>query len=226
MAVQLYEAIVIDGAPDRNLPGHIQVKIPDLYRDNIVPCLVPPMFPNWTGGGWQSLPSEVNPDGGNVRVIVAHIGRGSFRWLGTSQVFQLIADGQSKGRAGARSGGGKNFVYIDDDAFVVETESGAKFRVKADGTVEIIGTTINMFGGAVPPTHAYLLSTAYLTDWTARIIAMDAFMLTVSTATTAPQIAAAAVTFIASQPTGVFAAKHTASLSTGAPYLSTRIKGD
>lgn len=222
--IQLYEAIVTNGAPDPSRPGHIKVRIPEMFRDKDVPCLVPPMFPNWTAGGWQSLPSEVNPDGGDVRVIVAHLGRRSFRWLGTSQVFELITQGE--GRAGARSGDGKNFVYVDNDAFVVETDLGAKFRVKADGTVEIIGTAINMFGGSVPPTHAYLLSATYLADWASWLVAFDVFILAVSTATTAVQIAAAAVVFIASQPTGVFVGKHTASLASGAPYLSTRIKGD
>ena len=114
MTIQLYEAEVVDGRPDRNLPGHIKVKIPQLYRDHEVPALIPPMYPGSPFGGWQSIAWPTNPDDDSkpVRVIVAHLGGTSFRWLGTSQSWSSIS-GNPETRAGARSADGRHQIILD-----------------------------------------------------------------------------------------------------------------
>lgn len=114
--VELYEAIVVDGAPDPGLPGHIKVQIPELFDEEDLPVLIPPIYPGWHAGGWASVPVPVNPDGGDepVRVIVARVGPESYRWIGTSQGFDLITAAEAGTRAGARSGDGRHTVYIDN----------------------------------------------------------------------------------------------------------------
>lgn len=114
--IQLYEAIVVDSQPDGEPPGHILVQIPELFGDGIdVPVSIAPLFPGWFAGGWQSVPSVISPDEDeeNVRVVVVHLARNTFRWMGTSQAYDFITDNPGT-RAGARSGDGRHAIYMDD----------------------------------------------------------------------------------------------------------------
>ena len=246
MPVQLYEAEVIDGRPDANLPGHIKVKIPQLFRDNEVPTLIPPMYPGSPFGGWQSIPWPVNPDDDSVpiRVIIAHLGGNSFRWLGTSQSWSEVSDNPET-RSGARSADGRHHVTLDSDLGVelsasfsdgkthtlnlnaagirLEHEDGVSFLSMESGditrlnggSVKISGTTIEMGGGVVPPTHPYFLSLTYLADLS--LVMTDIIAIGVAIPTMMPYVAANATSMLA---------KISTSLSAGAPYLSSRITGD
>jgi hypothetical protein len=300
--VRLYEAIVVNGVPDPNLPGHIEVKIPEMFRDEVVPYLIPPLYPGASFGGWQSVPQATDPTDpdAEVRVTVMHMGRNSFRWVGTTQVFSAIG-GDPANRVGARSKDNRHSIFLDsllgvfisagsdqndgdagptnyiamdptDDSITINTVGGGMVQVKAslvnlmDGsgnfvqmssasggqvllshsagvanlslrsgdvaalsatTVQINGGSIELGGGVLAPTHAYLLTSTHFTDWIAWLSALDTFMAAVALDTIdSPATAAAAVAFIASQPAGVFHGKHTTSLSAGAPYLSARTFGD
>jgi len=113
--VRLYEAVVVDGNPDPNLPGHIEVRIPELYgNEAVAPTLIPPLYPGASFGGWQSVPQASNPDEpeAEVRVVVAHMGLQTFRWLGTSQPFSAIAADPAN-RVGARSKDGRHSIFMD-----------------------------------------------------------------------------------------------------------------
>lgn len=126
--IQLYEAVVIDAAPDDALPGHIKVRIPELFDDLEVPITIPPLYPGWFAGGWHSVPSAVNPDddSGEVRVVVIRLGNLSFKWIGTSQSDAFITDNPGT-RSGARSGDGRHRVFVDDGAgFFVEIGSDSE----------------------------------------------------------------------------------------------------
>lgn len=112
--VKLYEAVVTDGNPDPDLPGFIEVRIPELFGDNVIPNLVAPMYPGASFGGWQSVPQAENPINGNeVRVIVAHMGRLSFRWLGTADAFSAILT-DPENRVGCRSKDGRHALFLDN----------------------------------------------------------------------------------------------------------------
>lgn len=218
---QLYEAVVLDGAPDGALPGHIEVSIPELFGET--PVLVTPMFPSWHSGGWQSTPGSVNPDdpAGFVRVVVARLAENSFRWMGTSQAWELVAG--TPGSAGARSGDGRHAVRMsDDEGVVLESQAGNQLVVAADGTVTvkgtskvtIAGTLIWMGDGTVAPLERYILPSALfpaLVNALAEVITIGAAIPTL-TAVPTPNCAA-------------LSAALTASLVAGPPYLSTRIFG-
>lgn len=133
MSIRLYEAEVIDGHPDPERPGHIKVRIPQLYRDNDVPVLIPPLYPGSPFGGWQSIAWPSNPDDSSlpVRVIVAHLGGNSFRWMGTSQSWSSVSDNPET-RVGARSPDGRHSIQLDSSlgAFVIvksTEEDGSQF---------------------------------------------------------------------------------------------------
>lgn len=281
--VQFYEAIVIDSAPDPSRPGHIKVRIPELYQDLDVPVLIAPLFPGWHAGGWQSVPSIENPDddGDPVRVIVVHLGSRTFRWIGTSQPWSFVTDYPGD-RAGARSGDGRHYVAIGNDlgfqtavqktdastmSFISVTPSGEVEARTADGSafgmnadqvymvnshgdilmldgnngialmhkngiamlaledgdvaklngtnVQISGGTIELGGGVVSPMHPYMLSLTFLSKLSsvlAEVIAIGAGIpagMPIPTPNSASMVAEIAT-----------------SLSSGPPYLSTRIKGD
>lgn len=140
---QLYEAIVKDGAPNADLPGHLIVEIPELYGTGVeCPLLIPPAFPGWTAGGWQSVPNSVNPDGGDVRVLVQYLGPSTFRWIGTSQGWSSITDNPGV-RAGTRSPDGRHFIYLDNTIGILiqvapgTSKTGPKSFIKI-GTEPII----------------------------------------------------------------------------------------
>ncbi len=150
--IQLYEAIVTDAAPDASLPGHIKVQIPELFEDVELPISIPPLFPGWTAGGWQSIPSVDNPDGGDSRVIVIRLGNQSFRWIGTGQADAFISDNPGT-RAGARSGDGRHRIWIDDtDGFFAQVASDSEapsnyININPDDTIRMQtadGTTLAM----------------------------------------------------------------------------------
>lgn len=125
--VRLYEAIVVNGTPDPALPGFIQVQIPALFGDKTVPSLIPPLYPGASFGGWQSVPQATNPlNDEPVRVIVAHMGRTSFRWLGTSQPFSAITADPAN-RVGARSKDGRHAIFMDSiEGIFLATASDAE----------------------------------------------------------------------------------------------------
>jgi hypothetical protein len=221
---QLYEAYVVDGAPDPLLPGHITVIVPELFGDDEIPFPIPPMVPGWAAGGWQSVPNATTPEGEDTMVIVAMLGPETFRWIGTSQAWSLITDDPGSA-AGARSGDGRHRVYMTDtDGARMETDggSGAKVWVNADGTVDVQGSTVRiagdliyMFdGGVVPPTDRYILSNAFfaaMINLCADVIAIGAGIPSLM-----PVPAPGATTLLSGMTT---------SLSSGPPYLSARIFG-
>jgi hypothetical protein len=55
----------------------------------------------------------VNPDGGDVRVLVQYVSPETFRWVGTSQEWSSIG-GAPGTRCGARSGDGRHYLYLDN----------------------------------------------------------------------------------------------------------------
>jgi hypothetical protein len=142
--IQLYEAVVTDAAPDANLPGHIKVRIPELFDDLEVPITIPPMYPGWFAGGWHSVPSALNPDtdAEDVRVIVIRLGNMSFKWIGSSQSDAFITDNPGT-RAGARSGDGRHRLFLDNTAgffsqIASDTEDTFNFiSVAPDDTIVI-----------------------------------------------------------------------------------------
>jgi hypothetical protein len=167
--LRFYEAIVMNGAPDPELPGHLSVMIPGLYGANEVPVLVPPLYPGCHAGGWQSNPTEVNPDdpdggleGNPPRVTVVQFGYESFFWIGTSQAWDFISAKPGK-RAGARSGDGRHSVYIDDELGVYitagsdsEEETRNFIGVGTDDTVQMRNATGGM--ASISTNQALLMS--------------------------------------------------------------------
>jgi hypothetical protein len=124
MSVQVYEAIVVNSAPDGAPPGHISVYCPEIAGSEELPVTVAPLYPGWTAGGWHSQPQSVLPEtesasGGDddkVRVIIMAVTQYDLRWIGTSQYWSEITDNPT--RCGARSPKGHHKVILDDDAGV------------------------------------------------------------------------------------------------------------
>ena len=158
---QIYEAIVVNSAPDPALPGHITVRIPDLFGENELPEPIPPLFPGGgSGGAWMSVPSAVPPEVDTDmvdenRIVVVRLSRETFRYLGTTEEWSRLVGDHAGKRAGARTPNGRVEVYIDDDGgfFAVVSSSadpdGAKSFINAgrDGRIQIAtsdGTSIMM----------------------------------------------------------------------------------
>lgn len=216
---QLYEAIVTNGAPDPTLPGHIEVMVPELFGDD--PIVVAPMFAGWTAGGWQSTPGDVNPDDptGVVQVIVAKLAENTYRWMGSSQAWSLVAG--TPGSCGARSGDGRHAVRMsNDEGAVIESIAGNSVVVGADGTTTVLGVSKTTIGGALiwlgdgssPPTERFILPSTFFVDLG---LAMAELATTAITAGV-PGGAPVATLMASNLP---------ASLIAGTPYLSNRIFG-
>lgn len=142
----LYEAEVVDGNPDASRPGHIKVKIPQLFRDKEFPGLIPPLFPGSPFGGWQSIPTSINPDDNSlpVRVVVIHLGGSAFRWLGTSQWWSEITENAGT-RVGVRSPDGRHKITLDStEGFFVAVESDADEDSSASVAISPSGDSIIM----------------------------------------------------------------------------------
>jgi hypothetical protein len=222
-SLQLYEAIVVDAAPSGGAPGHLSVQIPELFGEDTLPVTVAPLFPGWSGGGWQSVPGTVTPDGQQTRVIVAQLGPESFRWIGTSQWWDFVA-GAPGAQSGARSGDGRHRVYLSNDIGIgLETDLGGSIVVRADGSVDVTSTgaagevrlnatLIHLSDGLVPPIDAYILSAAFFTA----LIAALAEVVAIGAATIPP---------VPTPNTAALLSNLTTSLSAGPPYLSSRIFG-
>jgi hypothetical protein len=134
--MKLYEAVVLDGVPEPDLPGHVKAQIPELYADAEYPYLIPPLYPGPSLGGWQSVPSA----GEGIAVI--DLGGGSFRWIGTLDTAAAIGANPA-GRVGARSKDGRHSIIIDDTygvQFAVQDDAADEMqfvRIDPDGTIQI-----------------------------------------------------------------------------------------
>jgi hypothetical protein len=119
--VRLYEAVVVDGNPDPDLPGYIRVRVPELFGNDEVPVLIPPLYTGASFGGWHSVPRALDPDTEDeLRCIVMHLGNLSFRWIGTSQPFPTVLERPTTA-VGARSPDGRHSVIMDSELGVYLT---------------------------------------------------------------------------------------------------------
>jgi hypothetical protein len=120
-----------------------------------------------------------------------------------------------------------NTVSMDDDGIIIASSDGADppasnsyVQLKADGTiviggtgsVQVIGSSIELGGGGAPPLDRYLLASTLLADLA--LIAAD--LVTVAAATIPP-------TVLVNTPATI--PKFAASLAAGPPYSSLTIKG-
>lgn len=149
---QLFEAIVVDAAPDPEYPGFLRVKIPDLTGGDDYPHLVGPMFPGWVAGGWQSIPAAKTPEGEPTRLIVHYGGENTIRWFATTQVMPSIASNQGLA-AGARSPDGRHYVNIHNTRGItlgVQTDGETTYSyiaIKPDGSIQFqAGQNVTKFG--------------------------------------------------------------------------------
>jgi hypothetical protein len=168
MSVRLYEAVVTEAAPSGEPAGFITVRCDELLFGQNLPVSVGPLFPGWTGGGWQSSPLPASPDGGDSRVIIIELATETYRWLGTSEEWSWITDGKGK-RAGMRSSDGKRVIQVDDDSGVlISIDSGPSIELKNGNQVLIktnAGMTIDI-GASLMTTYKTSSAVAYaaLTD--------------------------------------------------------------
>lgn len=205
-----YEAIVTDHAPDSEMPGFVKVKIPMLFGDDEVPFLVGPIHPGWTAGGWQAHPNVELPSGmseTDVRLIVVKLGPNTYRYLGTTQGWDLIE--ATPGMAcGARSFDGHHTVVLDENGFRATGFDDAALVQLLEAGARITGAKVTLTSSkdGTTPTEPLMLGRTYLTDLLTFLTsaAADAAM--------SPGVAAAASTFIP---------KVAQSLASGGPHLST-----
>ena len=206
-AERTYDATVVDNAdPDRQ--GRLKLAIPGLLEEEASehPDWIPGCFVAGPTGGLILIP----PVGAIVTVISDRTGTG-LRWQGAPlsgrNVLPALLRASYPSRAGVVSPDGSSGVYVGTG------EAG----IEADQIT--LGASRD---------HGLLLTGAFLPDLNTVLQALAVFLTTSSTATAAPQIAAAAATFLASigGPPGTLATGITTSLTAGAPYLSVRTKGD
>lgn len=214
VGVQIFEAIVTDVAPDPDMPGFIKVKIPELFGDNELPCLVGPIHPGWTAGGWQSVPSATLPASDtseeDVRVVVVKLAPYVYRYMGTTQGWSTI-EGSPGTVCGVRSPDGKHTILMDADGVRISGFEDESIVNLLTGEVRIsspkIRLTTTADGSAT--TEPLILGTTFLTDFATFLQAC------VADAAMSPGVSIGATTLLATVQ---------AALSTSAPYLSATVE--
>lgn len=211
MPVTLHRAIVLD-AQDPEQRGRLRLEIPTLSGPGApYPAWVPPLLGR-AGVVWIPPPQTA------VSVAVDASGA---RWIGIQDAGALPAQVRAEypDAAGLVDPSGVASVVAAPQAGVVaevraapDADATARLQL-ADAVARLQGSLIYLQApdAGAPPLHPYLLTTAFLADLAA--------VLT--------EIAAGLALVPAPAPlTTQMAADIGASLSAGAPYLSTRIRGD
>ncbi len=237
MSVGLFEAIVVNEAPDPELPGYISVKIPELFGDAEVPEPIPPLFPGGISGWGGITPStappadETIPDNAtDVKVTVIRIAPETFRWFGTSQGWKFLTDNAGK-VCGARSPDGKKQIYLsnDDGFFAGVTDDFNTFHRIAIGTDGKIQVLRNDDGGGMEAdsTSTRIIGTIVkvTTDATGAtttemMVLGESYMTDELAALTEVMTAVAALGFPVTNLSS-FITNLGVSLGAGPPYLST-----
>lgn len=210
--VQIFEAIVTDGAPDPDMPGFIKVRIPELF-DSELPHLVGPIHPGWTAGGWQSVPGSVLPesvsDETEVRVLVVKLAPYVYRYMGTTQGWDTVE--ATAGTCGVRSSDGAHTILLDVDGIRLAGFEEESVMNILDGEVRISSPSIRLTtaadGSAI--TEPLILGMTFLTDLNIFLQGCAADMAM------SPGVAASAALLLA---------KVTTALSAKAPYLSSHVE--
>lgn len=212
--VQIFEAIVTNAAPDADMPGFIKVKIPELFGDDELPCLVGPIHPGWTAGGWQSVPAATLPasdtDEENVRVIVVKLAPYVYRYMGTTQGWSTI-EGSPGTICGVRSPDDKHTILMDTDGLRFSGFEDESIVNMLTGEVRVSSPKIRFTTAAdgSATTEPLILGTTFLTDLATFLQAC------IADAAMSPGVAAGATTWLV-QVQAALAAK--------APYLSATVE--
>lgn len=144
------------------MPGFVKVKIPELFGDNELPNLVGPIYTGWTAGGWQCVPGTTLPDSDTnetvVRVIVVRLSPYIYRYIGTTQGWDVIENSPGT-KCGARSPNGLHYIVMENDdgiQIVVSSLDGGDAKnflsIGTDGTVTIgvnAGSIVHLADGTV-----------------------------------------------------------------------------
>ena len=233
--MQVFEAVVTDAAPDGAPAGHIKVYCPAIAGTAELPTLVAPLYPGWTGGGWQSVPQTTLPETDNddpdaeenvVRVIILALTPYDLRWIGTAQIWSEIADNAST-RCGVRSRKGHHKITIDDDDGVLIEVSDAALPNGPDKNSLLIGTDDTV---TLSNSSGYKLLLDGLTIRLTNNVGptqppvMGTVFLTALVAAAAEWSAAAAAAGLPTVATAALIAGINTSLSSGAPYLSSIVE--
>lgn len=141
--ILMYEAEVVDLAPDSALPGYINVRIPELFGPDTMPTPVGPLF-SGSVGGWHCTPTLRTPEGETTRVIVIKVAPYVYKYVGTTQGWETVNDSQGTA-CGVRSGNGRHRILLKDDTglqmVVSPSDDGVTTKnyvsVGTDGTISL-----------------------------------------------------------------------------------------